>query len=392
MVSSQGYKKGGWPRTRMIHAIQIKGYRAFDDFSMSGLGRINLLVGKNNTGKSSLLEALSLLWADNDPNALWQILSKRGEHPVIETTPGRPIQLEVDVGHLFKGHQAQIGSSFTISTTNETPERSIRYEVVEADPKDNPVLFNMLASQEPAGAVMALKITVNNKSFPPIPLTQRGSLRHDILFNAFFSLARTRQSEREAGHYIPAHYIPTESLSTTELLQLWNKIALTSAEGRVIHALRYIDPDIKRVSPVFGLPIIGGIGIYRGGFLVRRRGEERIPIGSLGDGIWRMFSLAIVLSANPNGLVLIDEIDTGLHYTVMEKMWHFVNEVSKEFQIQIFATTHSYDCVHALASICNESEEAKEISIQKIEAGKNRAIHYSEPEIRIAARRHIEVR
>lgn len=379
MVSSQGYKKGGWPSTRMIHAIQIKGYRAFDDFSMSGLGRINLLVGKNNTGKSSLLEALSLLWADNDPNALWQILSKRGEHPVIETTPGRPFPLEVDVGHLFKGHQAQIGSSFTISTTNETPERSIRYEVVEADPKDNPVLFNMLASQEPAGAVMALKITGNNKSFPPIPLTQRGSLRHDILLNAF-SLARTQQSEKE--------YIPTESLSATELLQLWNKIALTPAEERVIQALKCIDSDIERVSPVFGQPIIG----YRGGFFVLRRGEERIPIGSLGDGIWRMFSLAAALSTKPNGLVLIDEIDTGLHYTVMEKMWDFVNKVSKKFQIQVFATTHSYDCVYALASICREAEKAEEISIQRIEAGKNRAISFSESEIRIAAERHIEVR
>src|SRR5207244_1531771 len=115
-----------------------------------------------------------------------------------------------------------------------------------------------------------------------------------------------------------------------------------SEEELVVRALRFIDTEIERVAPLVSPYWFGGTS--RGGFVVRRRGEERVPIGSFGDGIWRMFALAVALSRVKGGLLLIDEIDTGLHFTVMTEMWRFVNDVSKEFNIQVFATTHSYDC------------------------------------------------
>src|SRR5579871_1017746 len=113
----------------MIHSIKLNGYRGFSAFAMSNLGRINLLVGKNNTGKTSLLEALSLLWAGSDLAALWRILSRRGEQPVTEVVAGRPIQQEVEVGHFFTGHQVKPGSEFSVSTTNQKPGKSIKYRI-----------------------------------------------------------------------------------------------------------------------------------------------------------------------------------------------------------------------------------------------------------------------
>ncbi len=353
---------------------------------MNGLGRINLLVGKNNAGKSSLLEALSLLCSGTNLSALWQILAKRGENPVIDSQPGRPFQLEVDVAHIFTGHQARIGSKFSITATNERPGRSITYELVEPKPDENPILFNIISSQELGGAPIALAIKVQGSAIPQIPLTQRGSLRNDV-YNQAFNVKRSPQPQSE-----PAQYITTESLNFQDLLRLWNDITLKPEEGRVIEALKFIDSKIERIAPITGQPYLGGIGIYRGGFLIKRKGEEPIPVGSLGDGIWRMLALAVVLSRTKNGVILIDEIDTGLHYTVMEKMWSFVNDVSKIFKTQVFATTHSYDCVHALAKICRESDSAHDISIQRIEVGKNQATRFSEAEIKIAAEQNIEMR
>ncbi len=372
----------------MIHSIRIMGYRAFHDFSVRGLGRINLLVGKNNTGKSSVLEALSLLWGSTNLSALWQILSRRGEQPVVDIQPGRPIQPEVDVAHIFTGHQVRIGTGFSISATNEKPGRSIKYHLVEAKPEENPTLFGMLTSQEPVGSPMALAITVPGVHIPPIPLTQRGSLRNDV-YNQAFNMMRASHPQDET-----AQYITPESLQIQQLHQLWNEITLKPEEDRVVQALKFIDPTIERIAPVTSQLIFGGFGYsnIRGGFLVRRKDEERLPIGSFGDGIWRMLALAVVLSRTRNGLILIDEIDTGLHHTVMTKMWKFINDVSKEFNTQVFATTHSYDCVHALAAICSESEDARDISIQRIEADKKEAIPFSESEIKIAARQHIEIR
>ncbi|MHB1287439.1 MAG: AAA family ATPase [Leptospirales bacterium] len=372
----------------MINSINIKGYRAFSNFSMSGLGRVNLLVGKNNAGKSTLLEALSLLCSGTNLTALWQILAKRGEQPVLDLQSGRPIQQEVDVTHVFTGHQTNLGRKFSISTANKKPDRSVTYELVEAKPEESPILFNMITSQEPVGAPMALKITVPGTDIKilPIPLTQRGSLRNDVYQQAL-NLMRPTQPQSEI-----AQYLTTESLNFQQLQFLWNDITLKPEEERVVEALKFIDSSIERIAPIIGQPFFGGLSNNRGGFIIKRRGEEPIPIGSLGDGIWRMLSLAVILSRTKNGVILIDEIDTGLHYTVMEKMWSFVNEVSKKFNTQIFATTHSYDCIQALAKICSDSEDSKEISIQRIELEKENAVPYSESEIKTAARQKIEMR
>lgn len=132
----------------------------------------------------------------------------------------------------------------------------------------------------------------------------------------------------------------------------------------------------------------------RGGFRVRL--EDRglpVPIGSLGDGIWRMLALAIALIQSENGVLLVDEIDTGLHYSVMVDMWKMVAETAQRRNVQVFATTHSRDCYESLAAIAHEGVAAgSEVTIQRIEREKGRAIAYTEQEIIAAAKYGGEVR
>src|SRR5579863_911637 len=89
---------------KMISSVQIRGYRGFADFEMSGLERVNLLVGTNNSGKTSVLEAIHLLTSRGDPWALWEVLQRRGERlaSAVERNVNRPPEL--DVSHLFIGH------------------------------------------------------------------------------------------------------------------------------------------------------------------------------------------------------------------------------------------------------------------------------------------------
>jgi AAA15 family ATPase/GTPase len=89
----------------------------------------------------------------------------------------------------------------------------------------------------------------------------------------------------------------------------------------------------------------------------------------------------------------VDEIDTGLHYSVMENMWKLVSQTATRLGIQVFATTHSRDCYESLAAISrNVGANESEISMQRIERGKEQAVAYSEREIIAAAKRHLEVR
>src|SRR5437660_1158818 len=114
----------------MISSLTIEGYRCFEHFEMSGLGRVNLLVGKNNSGKTSVLEAIFLLMSQGDPLLVWQLLLRRGETLVLET-PGSPptAHIEVDTNHLFTGHQIRVGSKLRLSASHESTTRNLSLRV-----------------------------------------------------------------------------------------------------------------------------------------------------------------------------------------------------------------------------------------------------------------------
>ncbi len=103
--------------------------------------------------------------------------------------------------------------------------------------------------------------------------------------------------------------------------------------------------------------------------------ENPVPIGSMGDGIWRMLALSIAIAQSKGGTLLVDEIDTGFT-TVMSKMWNLIYSAAKEFNVQVFATTHSYDCVYSLAQICPDADSDNKITVQRIEANKHQSVPY----------------
>jgi predicted ATPase len=376
----------------MISSVKISGYRIFDQFELTGLGRVNLLVGRNNTGKTSILEGLYILAAGNNPAALWQVLARRGEQVLPEATPGRVMQGEGDVSHLFCGHEMAAGTQFTISTTNDNPGRSVRYLIDEAKPEESPQLFAGLADEGLTGPRLALRLSgTPDFTMQPLPLSRLGSLRFDTL-QQYINL---RTPKADAG---AAQFVTTESLTVAQMLQLWNAIVLTPDEDRTVKGLQILESRIERIAQVqTGVVQYPGAGFgfpNRGGFFVRLAGNERrLPIGSFGDGIWRMLALVIAVVRAKDNLLLVDEIDTGLHYTVMAEMWRLINEAAELFNVQVFATTHSYDCVHSLATICNSpAYENNAITIQRIEPAKGKAVAFTEAEIRMVAERNIEVR
>lgn len=369
----------------MISSVNIQGYRCLNRFEMNGLGTLNLLVGTNNSGKTSVLEAIFLLMSNGDPFSLWQLGWRRGERLLtsVGDREARGFQVEVDVCHLFHRHDAHVGSKFTISARNQTPERQLSFSIVELSAKER---SELIGSTDDLSISSRLAIQIKGTPAPIstlVPLSRSGSITADSL-----TRRRPRRGELPAGPI----FVTTSSLPVNEMIEYWNKIALTPAEAFVLRALQFIDSDVERIAvqaatqPVFG-------DNTRGGFIIKMKDvEQPVPIGSLGDGSWRMLSLAIALSQSRGGVLLIDEIDTGLHYSVMGRMWRLVYGAAKEFNVQVFATTHSYDCVNSLAHICAEADAAHPITVQRIEPGRARAIPYAEDEIKVAADKEIEIR
>jgi hypothetical protein len=216
-----------------------------------------------------------------------------------------------------------------------------------------------------------------------MPLSQSGGLDSEILQSP-------RRIRREPLNEYPAQFITAESLDGTELISLWDKVALTPNEERVIKALQFLDLNVERIAPQ-----VGGQYFYpRGGFIVKIKDVAHpLPVGSMGDGMWRMLAMAIAIAHCKDGVLLVDEIDTGLHYTVMANMWRLIFGAAAELNVQVFATTHSSDCIRSLAELCyEETEVADNITLQRIEKGNPVAIPYTAGEIEIAAERRVEVR
>jgi AAA15 family ATPase/GTPase len=118
-----------------------------------------------------------------------------------------------------------------------------------------------------------------------------------------------------------------------------------------------------------------------------------VPIGSMGDGIWRILGLALSTISARGGVLLIDEIDTGLHFTVMSDMWKLIWKMANRLNLQVFATTHNSDCWTSLATIASQEDAMLDgITIQHIKSGKETSIVFTEREIVIAAERGLEVR
>ncbi len=381
----------------MIRSVTIKGYRGLEYFEMDKLGRINLLVGKNNSGKSSVLEALYLLASGGSPRALSRILRGRGELTEADSQDDERPDRELDISHLFFGHRLDPKYSVTVEAKdNFSSTSALKLNIREINKEERKELFEYHEDKEIITLPeIGFAVSVG-KNFSVLRGFYRISSRGGIGLRDLDTYRyRPSQGDVSLGSRV-VQYVKSESLSPDEIVSLWDKISLTPFQSNIIDALQAVDKMIENIAAYSGsqLRAFRFFETSRGGFKVKLKGrDEPVPIGSLGDGVWRMLAIAISLGRARGGVLLIDEIDTGLHYSVQEDLWRMIARIAKDLDVQVFATTHSYDCLTSLASICHADSAAKsEVTIQRIEAGKKKAVAYDEGDIVMAAERHIEMR
>lgn len=166
----------------------------------------------------------------------------------------------------------------------------------------------------------------------------------------------------------------------------WPQVALRPGEEVVLDALR----TIERIA------YLGELSTTRAriqsDFAIKKFGAENpLPLGTLGDGVSRILVLILAALTCKEGYLLVDEIDTGFHYSVMKDMWTVLFSIATKLNIQVFATTHSLDCIRALKSICNHDPE-NPVFIHRIKPTREESVVYDEDEIEVAVDDAIEVR
>ena len=388
----------------MYSSIHIRGYRGLDSFRMRGLGRVNLLVGKNNCGKTSILECIELLRSTGHPNVLSSILQRRGEWGDANDRDSEPL---LDVKRLFSGYDLQGAVVIEGEGDNAVGPSDWNGKVAMhvEDPRESE-----LGAPNPYGEDGDFTLAVKwsnreddpNTRVVPIGITSDGHMSARVTRR----FLRTRNGPLDQG----VQFIRTSGMTALDIVRLFDGVVLTENEEHVTQALRTIEPAVERIAsvaidrgPYFrGAP--GGPyfreapgGPYfreapGGVFIKLRKSESRIPIGSTGDGMWRMLGLALALANAKGGVLLVDEIDTGLHYSVMADMWRMVSERAVALEVQVFATTHSRDCYESLAAVAEPGLPSPKITIQRIDPHREQAIRFSDEAIVAAAERGIEAR
>lgn len=338
--------------------------------------RVNLLVGDNNCGKTTVLEALHFLLRSDGRPSLADTAQRRGELVLAQPygRDSRPKQ-HPTLQHFFHGHEIGPGNRFVVRSDKSA--RSI--EIVK------------LAEIEQR------KVVDPFTEFGARFLDESDRTLNDdfgIAPNGAFSATRIEGTERVAAERRKRrmNLIDEHGLSGIALRKMWDEVNAAREKARVIAALQIIDPETDDVYfDVAQAPTSNP----RLGIRYARRGQNGfLPIGTLGHGSFRLLELGIALAFSRSGTLLIDEVGTGLHWSIMRDLWKLVIETAAHPDgPQVFATTHSYDCLRGLAWVCGTYPELGEhVSLQTIDPALDESVPLEGSRLPFVLRQQIEVR
>lgn len=337
----------------MLRDLQVKNYRCLQDFSVEGLAQINLIVGENNIGKTSLLEAIYLLSHHDDlagaSASLFEILQGRGEYSrktKLDLASEEPKEFHLyPVSQLFYGHRINSEVGIQITTTTEVTKT-----------------LEIKISASPEG-VRSLEFCDVKTSWSPGDFNIQENEQIETL-QIFPKRSR------------PYRLLLSRRLRVEDLAVYWDKISLTPKEDSVLESLRILEPDVERIGFVLSKD--------RNMVQVQIRGYDHpVPLSSMGEGMRQLLTLAVALVTAEDGVLLVDDIDTGLYYETQVEVWRLIIKTAQQFNIQVFTTAHSWDCIDAFQEAL---AELKDMSIAKLfridrKHGKLRAVEYNAEEL-----------
>jgi AAA15 family ATPase/GTPase len=369
----------------MLKSVKIENFRGFKSFELQQLGRINLLVGENNSGKTSILEAVQLLCSRTNLEPLSEIMINRGEYFWGDHNKR---DRQIDIRHLFYSHQIEDKSKFSISGINDNTQEELDVLIHTPYSPESIIYEEDTSFDKLNKLILSFKWKIGQQQF----VTLREISRDSGISIESLRLSRNSNNEESLSRKLKTQFVKSSSLTREEMIDLFDQLVLTPEEKIIEEALNKIDSKIKRIAPISSQKSKYSSD-SRGGFLVLLADGKRVPIGSMGDGIWRILGLALAIVSAKDGYLFVDEIDTGLHFTAMSDMWKMIWDTAKKLNVQVFATTHSSDCWKSLAEIAQqENVTADGIRIHRIEKGKEKSIVFNEAQIVIAAERELEVR
>ena len=349
----------------MLNTLEIRGFRVFDELIVSRLSRINLFTGRNNSGKTTLLEALFLLSGGGNPQMALNANVIRGINlvpgPAGAETFWKPVFTDFDMNGTvtIQAHHESLGA-MCLNITTDKPNTSFELPIGDSGRLPDSEFSSR------AGLLFSFKIEsqteLQGRIRPVAGGFQVDQPDTPRPFNAVILLSGIGNLQEDA----------------MRLGQLRQR----KQGNLLVEALRIVEPRLRSIedNSASGIPMIWG-DIGR---------PELVPLQVMGEGMTRIARLILAISAVPNGVVLVDEVENGLHHSVLSKVWRVIETAAEQFNTQVIATTHSFECTEAAHQALGE----RSLLVHRIEERDERihCISYEPDELEAAISHDLEVR
>jgi len=351
----------------MFNTIKIKNLRAVTELEVDNLGRVNLFVGQNNCGKTTLLEAFFFL--------------------IGATNPRLPINANIFRGLGFLRNEwwdtffhnldssMNIIISGSISNTKEERKLVIR-PIIEKQVTAESVSPDMVSinvnggDSKPAFMPDGLELLYTSSKDPTAKIQSRIVLKGDQLLTE-----GTRESSIRGVFVGPSTKFDWKPRFSS--IQRKKKI------NELVSSLKEIDPSILDIR-------LNDVGILEADVGL----PSLIPVNLLGGGVINFLSVALAMLDSKDGIVLIDEIENGLHYSTLHKLWKVIFNWSQDLNVQVFVSSHSNECIKAFNESVDTTLFQSEARLYRIERKdeKFRTVEYSKENLAESFESNWEVR
>lgn len=293
------FEKG---KIRHFSSLNIENYKIFKNFKIDKLNKINIFAGFNNSGKTTLLEAVYLLTKQNHIAAFFEIVKLKNKLNKLN-----PLYLNKVINH-----DIRISGNFNDS---EVGVEINKFEAEDINKKDDYIVSYKINSNIDDNSLESIVHTYENN-----PL-ERYYKKIEVLCSSIFK----------------SPYIYNQS----EIFNTHSKNVELKTIDEIIEFMKKIDSNID------GIELTEEYDIKR--FLVdsKQFPEYSVDITSYGEGIQRIFEIALSFASVKNGILLIDELETAIHKSLLIDFTRFIQELADKFSVQVFITSHSKECIDA---------------------------------------------
>lgn len=362
----------------MYQSFKVKNFRCFREFTLEDLKRVNLIAGMNNVGKTALLEAFFIHCGAYNPELTLRVNTFRGIE-ILKFNLGRWVETLWD--SFFS--EFDISKKIELIGNNEKTGQRLVYLKALRQPEELEK-FSQYISSRPSGSEglplssqatrQVLELGHENGQ------GQRGS------YYMIFDQNGIHNAPLPPSPPFPAFFLAARvRVPHTEDAERFGKLDIIGRQDVLVKALQLVEPRIRRLAVV----VAGGVPMIHGDI-----GSNRmVPLPLMGEGMVRLASLVLAISNAQDGFVLIDEIENGLHHSILPKLWLAIGEVSRQFNTQVFATTHSNECIAAAHKAFRESD-AYDFRLHRLERIKETilAVTYDQETLEAAIETGLEVR